>query len=234
MSATYGRVGRVTSFGLRERSAIGLRERKKGATRDALSNAALDLAVDRGLDAVTAELIAEAANVSTRTFHNYFSSKEDAILFVAEKSGQHLVEAFAARSPAEPILTSLEAVLTELVESSGALDRIVALTRLMAEHPALIARQAAAHDTTSDAILAEIARRSNTDPDADLYPRLVLHAANAVSRAVVEQLITNRTEAALSRQSLADAVHEGFGQLRRGLPQPRPSGTDAATQTSTA
>lgn len=48
----------------------------------------------------------------------------------------------------------------DFVESEGALDRMVAITRLMAEHPALIARHVAVYDTTSDALLAEIGRRT--------------------------------------------------------------------------
>jgi AcrR family transcriptional regulator len=214
--------------------STSLRERKKEATRDALSRAALDLAIDRGVDAVTAELIAEAANVSTRTFHNYFSSKEDAILFVANRSVGHVIDSFAARSPSEPVLDSLEAVLIDLVETSEALDHMVALTRLMAEHPALIARQAGVQDTTSAAILAEIGRRTGTDPDVDLYPRLVYHAANAVSRAVVELHITNNTVVAMSRQSLAETIRDGFTQIRRGLRQPGgPDLADAAAPDAT-
>lgn len=100
-------------------SEIGLRERKKFATKEALGRAALDLAVERGLDAVTAESIAEAAQVSTRTFHNYFSCKEDAVLFEVDKSVQHMLEAFAARDPAEPVLDSLEEVQVDFVESAA-------------------------------------------------------------------------------------------------------------------
>jgi AcrR family transcriptional regulator len=219
---------RNISHGGKVLSSTGLRARKKEATRDALSRAALDLAIDRGVDAVTAELIADAANVSTRTFHNYFSSKEDAILFVVNKSVEHIIDSFAARSPAEPVLDSLEAVLIDLVESSADLDQMVALTRLMAEHPALIARQAGVHDTTSAAILAEIGRRTGTDPDVDLYPRLVYHAAHAVSRAVVELHITNDIDVGMSRQLFSETIRDGFAQVRRGLPQPGPDLADAA------
>ena len=58
----------------------GRRERKKRETRAALTAAALRLALEKGPDNVTVEEIAEAADVSVRTFFNYFPHKEHAIL----------------------------------------------------------------------------------------------------------------------------------------------------------
>jgi AcrR family transcriptional regulator len=199
---------------------VGLRERKKLATKDALSQAALDLATERGLDHVSADAIAERAQVSTRTFHNYFSSKEEAILYVLEKGARGVIESFTLRDPTEPVLDSFEALFMELVESQHDFDRMIAVTRLMAEHATLIARHVAVYDLTSDALLAEIGRRTGTDPAVDLYPRLVFQCANAAVRAATELHVGADLGSDTTRTALIGAVREGFAQLRRGLPQP--------------
>ena len=61
---------------------MGLRERKRAQTRHRLEEAAVGLALRDGLDKVTIDAISERADVSPRTFFNYFDSKEDAILGV--------------------------------------------------------------------------------------------------------------------------------------------------------
>lgn len=59
---------------------LGLRERKRLETRSRLEIAAIELVACNGLEETTVEAISERANVSTRTFFNYFESKEEAIL----------------------------------------------------------------------------------------------------------------------------------------------------------
>jgi AcrR family transcriptional regulator len=57
----------------------GLRDRKKRRTRQAIRAAAIELFTQQGVDATTVDQISEAADISTRTFFNYFDTKEEAV-----------------------------------------------------------------------------------------------------------------------------------------------------------
>ncbi|TDD63008.1 TetR family transcriptional regulator [Kribbella antibiotica] len=104
----------------------GLRERKKLQTRAALTEAALRLALEKGPDNVTVDEIAEAADVSVRTFFNYFPHKEHAIL---GRNPAHLERALELirtapdeQSPLTTMWMIVHDVLQELL-SEGSLTR---------------------------------------------------------------------------------------------------------------
>src|ERR1700753_4214455 len=65
----------VVAVTVDQNAPAGLRERKKLQTRGALSWAVIRLSVERGWHNVTMDDAAAAANVSGRTFRNYFSTK---------------------------------------------------------------------------------------------------------------------------------------------------------------
>ncbi|GII93986.1 TetR/AcrR family transcriptional regulator [Sinosporangium siamense] len=90
----------------------GLREQKKQATRVALREAALRLALQHGPDNVRVDDIAEAAGVSPRTYNNYFSSREQAIVAAVTAERESRVAAALAARPAR---TRLADALTEAI-----------------------------------------------------------------------------------------------------------------------
>ena len=61
-------------------SELGLREQKRLATRHRIEDAATRLVDESSFDEVTIEEICEAAGISRRTFFNYFSTKESAVI----------------------------------------------------------------------------------------------------------------------------------------------------------
>jgi AcrR family transcriptional regulator len=58
---------------------MGLRERKRQHTRQALIGAAMRLFEEKGYEQTTVAEIAAAAGVSTKTFFNYFASKDEVL-----------------------------------------------------------------------------------------------------------------------------------------------------------
>jgi AcrR family transcriptional regulator len=120
-----------------------LREQKKAVTRRSLAGAALRLAMERGLDAVTVEDIADVAGVSRRTFSNYFASKEDAVLNADRERTSALVALVEARPSSEQPWQALRAATAELYRTWPVPDvEWMAQLRLLRRHPSLLARQA--------------------------------------------------------------------------------------------
>ncbi|MGI5500334.1 TetR/AcrR family transcriptional regulator [Lentzea sp. CA-135723] len=119
------------------------REHKKAVTRRSLAGAALRLAMEHGLDGVTVEDIADAAGVSRRTFSNYFTSKEDAVLDADRQRTQALVSLVQDRPEHETAWQALRASTAELYEAWPVPDvEWMAQLRLLRRHPSLLARQA--------------------------------------------------------------------------------------------
>lgn len=119
----------------------GLRESKKRATRARIHREAVALALAHGVDRVTVEEIAAAAEVSPRTFFNYFATKEDAALLDLFTIGDDGLAAFAAGPPEDtwPRLRELFVADVRRVERDG--TDVPRWLALQAGHPALQARQ---------------------------------------------------------------------------------------------
>ena len=194
--------------------ATGLRERKKAETRAAISQAVLRLALERGLDAVTADDIAAAANVSVRTFHNYFGSKEEALVAAWRSEFQVHVDALRDRPADEPILVSLEHVFARHRGQRGRRpDGRRGARRPAVDEPRDGELPLGVLDEAIRMVTEVVAARTGTDAATDVYPHLV--TAVAISAIVTAfQFPAPATRRQPDRERL---LHECFALLRAGL-----------------
>jgi AcrR family transcriptional regulator len=167
-----------------------LRERKKLATRRLLRRTALDLVAERGFTNVTVEDIAEAAEVSPRTFFNYFQSKEAALFGSDPARGIELRERIVRESPGGSALDALRAVMVtgakvvveDLKELGGDPADWLRRMKVVRSDPHLRAAHAAQMANLERSITEALAQRLGTDPDRDPYPGLLCAVATGVFR----------------------------------------------------
>jgi AcrR family transcriptional regulator len=187
-------------------SELGLRERKRIATRRSIQLAAVELAADRGFDRVTIDEISHVANVSPRTFFNYFPSKESAIIGeLPELPDEASIDRFVTAGPDEPILDGISTLLIEAIDVGDggdtggepatadpqSMQRLHTLRRaLLKDNPELFALRMASMHTFEDALSGVVQRRlAHDDPaladDAEALhqrARLVTYVAFAGMR----------------------------------------------------
>lgn len=200
--------------------SLGLRERKKADTRRALSDAALRLALEHGIDQVTREAIADLAGVSVRTFNNYFTGKYEAMAYRQNERLRRSLDAMRARPADEPLWTSLAEAMLEPLElefggSGGAPSRSeLAEIRKLLMNPAI--RNAVSKDLF-DEWIDLIAERSGTDATRDMYPRLVAAVMRAVGDTAMEAYATADPPVAITT-----LYREALAAVAAGLPEPSP------------
>lgn len=123
------------------------RERQKRERRLALIEAAQRLVGERGLDDVTVEEISSAAGLSTRTFFNYFDSKDDAVLGIQEIDLDAEVRAeFVSGGPSGRLMTDLEALVAGFLKDAAPnIEQVERAMRLLTSEPRLMQRHVAWH-----------------------------------------------------------------------------------------
>jgi len=97
----------------------GRRDRKKNETRQALRDAAHRLFAEKGFSQTTIDDIAEAADVSRRTFFRYFDSKDDLLRSDVSDLLPVMLAALRGRPAAEPPLAAILAALRTLIGPDG-------------------------------------------------------------------------------------------------------------------
>lgn len=150
----------------------GLRARRRRFTEDEIERAAIDLFVARGFDTVTVRDIADAVDISERTFYRYFPTKEAVLRRDLDRRVEQLEDALDARPDDEPVLQAVHGALLELAERYEAdRDRVMSWSQVRAATPGLDARLGAYDHAFVGSVTEMIAERLGVDPATDLRVR---------------------------------------------------------------
>lgn len=162
----------------------GLRERKRLATRRAIQLAAVSIARERGLDATTVDEIARVADVSPRTFFNYFSSKEEAVVGDGPELPPDEAQAVFVADRA-PIFRGLARLISVSITPALSDHEIVQLRRVfMKSHPELAGRRWATMHRFEAQVIEVVTRRL-----VDEFPALEAEPESLARRARLTALL---------------------------------------------
>ncbi|MBW0105186.1 TetR/AcrR family transcriptional regulator [Pseudonocardia sp. KRD291] len=162
----------------------GLRARKKARTRQALRSAALARARAQGPDGFTLQEVCDDAEVSARTFFNYYPGK-DAVLFDWDEDMVAALTAAvrdrpAGEDPATAVLTVVEGLVAALTTNPLWHEQI----ELLRAYPELAPRMASVEWTVEDTLVRALAERAGRPVD-DLAARTAASVAMAALRVTV-------------------------------------------------
>jgi AcrR family transcriptional regulator len=165
----------------------GLRERKKLAVRRALGSAAVRLAMERGPENVTVEDITAEADVSVRTFGNYFSGKYEAICAPGTDRARRIGAELMARPAQEALWAAL--VNTMLAHYEGADEapdgEWLAGLKLVVTAPAIRGEYLKVTSEMQQALAEAIAARTGIDTDQDMHPQILAGAVTAAAQVAI-------------------------------------------------
>jgi AcrR family transcriptional regulator len=187
----------------------GLRERKKLAVRQALGQAALGLAVERGVDNVRIEDIAAEADVAVRTFRNYFSSKYEAMCSIALDRADRIGATLRERPAGQPLWEALTSAMLEHYEGiDQAPDRRwLDAVRVVLTSPGVRGEFLRATAATQNSLAGAIADRTGVDRAADMYPEILAGAATAATQVALRRWFAADPPVPL-RPLLEQALHQ--------------------------
>jgi AcrR family transcriptional regulator len=169
---------------------VGLRERKKLQTRTAIHEAAFRLIDEHGLEATTVDQISQEADVSGRTFFNYYPSKAAAALDLGGAELDDEVQA-SFRSASGGLVDALCAVIASTAERGPSHLRV---RQLIARRPELLTTLSQMMTEVRGQFVALAVERSSSLDQAELAVTLVMAA---LSRVMHDE---NRSAASLSEQ----------------------------------
>lgn len=170
-------------------AGLNLRELKKQRTRNALLRSALELFTSQGFERTTVDEIAEACEVSQRTFFRYFANKEEAAFAVQAMVEARFADALRERPAQESPFEALrQSVLGTWDDLSRSVEEVIPTElhmrtyQMIESTPSLLAAHLRRSTELEEEIARVIAEREGLDVDRDPRPRVAVAAFSGVMR----------------------------------------------------
>jgi AcrR family transcriptional regulator len=211
-------------------SEEGRRDRKKRQTREAISDAATQLFLEHGFEAVSLAQVADAADVSVKTIFNHFGSKEDLFFDRIDELRDSLVRTIHERPAAATALSALRSLLVDnwLPFEGATWDRLGAeqfaryrrFLTAQEQSPALRSRRLVIERELGAAVgdaLAHDLGRAEDDPTVRVLTALVAATLQLRSREFADAVLGGAGPEEV-RVRVTDVVDEAFRRLAAAFP----------------
>ena len=179
-----------------DQATPGRRNRKRAQTRARIEAAAIELVLKNGLDSATIDAISERADVSPRTFFNYFESKDAAILGLQSRETDEdaLDEQLASGRDLDPIAAVVSLVTATMgVTGRGSTELHRSRVEIMRRHPEILSSQFAQLSARRTRLVEHVVQilprhpQFQDDLDAVARANIVLAVCVSATRSAVEE-----------------------------------------------
>lgn len=188
------------------RSGDQLRARRRQRMADEIELTALRLFAERGIDEVTVDDVAHAADISRRTFFRYFASKDDLLHGNPERQRDIVLDA-AESAPAEiPSRALVRRILLALTaDIDERREALLLRKRIAAKAPNAFAQGQNRHSALVGTVIDCLTGHMGVDPDTDLRPYVYVQAGFGAMQAAMRTWFVGGTSTSL-RHLTAEAL----------------------------
>src|SRR6516165_5957692 len=189
------------------------RDRRRTKLAAQIERTALSLFVKRGISAVTVDEIADAVDISRRTFFRYFASKEDLLLGDRQPYDDSLARVVAKEQPSQSAVRMLRDILVEMsheveAEADTARLRLELFRKYPEEMSGAFAQQRAWNSTFTEMV----AQRMGLDHSYDMRPALIVGVMMSAANVALHNWFVRG-----ARQPLHELVETALDQTITGL-----------------
>ena len=189
------------------------REVKRAATRRSISEATVQLMLEHPDRMPTVAQISDRADISVRTFHNYFADTDEAIFEFLRQTFDKISDQINALPEQWTAAQAMEAIVSDALNDDGVELYSASTLVLLGSHASSRSRRPPSEETVREISSSMMKALKNRIPGATHFDAQVLIGAYTVASATAVREYLERPEPR-SPEEGRDLVHQAFQVLR--------------------